>query len=63
MYCLVLVVSVLSKRATTEINVSLATIEQFGSSLLMTTTPSASKLFFPNFWELLLSYQSVGPCS
>ncbi len=58
-----LVVSVLSKRAKTEINVSLTTIDQFGSSLLMTTTPSASELFFPNFWELLLSYLSVGPCS
>ena len=58
-----LVVSVLGKRAKTEINVSLTIIDTFGSSFLMTTIPSASKLFFPNFRELLLSYPSVDPCS
>ena len=62
-YTVVLVVSLLGEYAKTEINVGLTKIELFGSSLRMTTIPSASKLFFLTFWELFLSYPSISPCS
>ncbi len=45
-----LVVSVLGKRAKTEIDTGLTIIETFSSSLLMTTIPSASELLFPTFF-------------
>ena len=60
---LVLVVSTLGKRAKTEIDIGLTKIEAFGSSLLVTTIPSESELFFPTFWRLIHSYPSVSPRS